>query len=135
MEDGSRRNILRFDGLTEDPNRTWDSCERKVQETLFNDLNIERNIEFDQCHSLRSVEDLAYARFFADFSISKKNKRILQNVKKLKDTEYIYENFCSNAMKLWKLLWEKVLEYRRQGKYVYLNNRNIAVRNNLRYFL
>ena len=26
LEDRSRRNNLRFDGLTEDPNETWDDC-------------------------------------------------------------------------------------------------------------
>ena len=27
LKDRSRRNNLRFDGLTEDPNETWDDCE------------------------------------------------------------------------------------------------------------
>ena len=50
LEDRSRRNNLRFDGLTEDPNETWDDCEQKVQDVLLNNLNIEGNIEIDQCH-------------------------------------------------------------------------------------
>ena len=50
FEDRSRRNNLRFDGLTEDPNETWDDCEQKVQDVLLNKLNIEGNIEIDGCH-------------------------------------------------------------------------------------
>ena len=50
LEDRSRRNNLHFDGLTEDPNETWDDCERKVQDVLLNILNIEGNIEIDRCH-------------------------------------------------------------------------------------
>ena len=44
LKDRSRRNNLRFDGLTEDPNETWDDCEWKVQDVLLNKLNIEGNI-------------------------------------------------------------------------------------------
>ena len=50
LEDRSRRNNLRFDGLMEDPNETWDDCERKVQDFLLNKLNIEGNIEINRCH-------------------------------------------------------------------------------------
>ena len=49
-EDRSRCNNLRFDGLTEDPNETWDDCEQKVQGVLFNKLNIEGDVKIDWCH-------------------------------------------------------------------------------------
>ena len=53
----------------------------------------------------------------------------LWNAKKLKDTgTFVYEDFCSDTMELRKSIWEKVLEYRRQGKYAYLNYRTIVVR-------
>ena len=81
---------------------------------------------------LGTVEDLAQARFFADFfdfQIYDKQK-ILQNAKKLKDDGiFIYKDLCSDAMELWKSLWKKVLEYRRQGKYAYLNYKTIVGRN------
>ena len=50
LEDRSRRNNLHFDGLTKDPNETWDDCERKVQDVLLNKLTIEGNMEIDRCH-------------------------------------------------------------------------------------
>ena len=50
LEDRSGRNNLRFDGLTEDPNETCDDCERKLQDVLLNELNIEGNIKIDRCH-------------------------------------------------------------------------------------
>ena len=78
---------------------------------------------------LRSIEDHPHVRLFADLSVSKA-KKILQNAKKLKDTGiFIYEDFCSDTMELRKSLWEKVLEYHQQGKYVYLNYRTIVARN------
>ena len=35
LEDRSRCNNLRFDGLTDDLNETWDDCERKKQDVLL----------------------------------------------------------------------------------------------------
>ena len=34
IEDRSRRNNLRIEGLIEDKNETWNDCEKKVQEVL-----------------------------------------------------------------------------------------------------
>ena len=34
LEDRSRRNNLRIDGLIENKNKTWDDCEKKAQEVL-----------------------------------------------------------------------------------------------------
>ena len=50
LEDRFRYNNLRFDSITEETNETWDDCEWKVQELVFNNSNIERNIKIDQCH-------------------------------------------------------------------------------------
>ena len=47
LEDRSRRNNLRLDGLNEDPNETWDDCKRKVQEVLSNNLGIDENVEIE----------------------------------------------------------------------------------------
>ena len=45
MEDRSRRNNLRFDGIVENPKETWEECERKVQEVISNHLEIEHDVE------------------------------------------------------------------------------------------
>ena len=48
---------------------------------------------------------------------------------KLRNTgTYICEDFCDDKMALRKLLWDKVLEYRRQNKIPYSNYRSIVVR-------
>ena len=129
MEDRSQRNNLRFDGLTEDPNETWDDCERKVQDALLNKLNVEGNIEINRCHRFGKRRGSPLRTIVCRFLRFKDKQKILQNAKELKDTGmFIYEDFCSNTMELQKSLWEKGLEYRRQGKYAYLSYRTIAVR-------
>ena len=126
LEDRSRCNNLRFDGLTEDPNETWDNCERKVQDVLLNNSNIEGNIEIDRCHRFGKRRGSHPRMIVYRFLRFKDKQKILQNAKKLKDTGiFICEDLCSDTMELRKTLWEKVLEYRRQAKYAYLNYRTI----------
>ena len=50
LEDRSRRNNLRTDGVEETPNETWNICEKKVQDIVENKLGITTEIEFDRCH-------------------------------------------------------------------------------------
>ena len=70
---------------------------------------------------LGCVEDLTHAThpIVCRFLLFKDKQKILQNANKLKDTGmFIYEDFCSNIMKLRKLLWEKVLEYGRVSMHI-----------------
>ena len=129
LEDRFRRNNLRFDGIMEDPNETWDDCERKVQEVLFNNLNIDGNIEIDRCHRFwkpRGSHPSAIVYRFLCFK-DKKNSSECEVTKRYWNM-YINEDFCSDTMELRKLIWEKLLEYCRQSKYAYLNYRAIVVR-------
>ena len=105
LEDRSRRNNLRFDGLTEDPNETWDDCERKVQDVLLNKLNIEGNIEIDRCHPFGKCRGSRPRTIVCRFLRFKDKQKILKNVKKLKDIGiFICEDFCSDTMELGKSL-------------------------------
>ena len=129
LQDRSRRDNLRFDGLTEDPNKTWDDCERKVQDVLLNNLNIEDNIEIDRCHCFGKGRGSHPRTIICRFLRFKDKQKILQNAKKINDTGiFINEDFCSDTMELRKSLWEKVLEHHRQGNCAYLNYRTIVVR-------
>ena len=86
LEDRSRRNNLRFDGLMEDPNETWDDCERKVQDFLLNKLNIEGNIEINRCHRFGKRRGSRPRTIVCRFLRFKDKQKIIQNAKKLKDT-------------------------------------------------
>ena len=55
--------------------------------------------------------------------------KILQNAKKLKNTEiYIHKDFCKGTIELKKSIWEDFSNCRRQGKFAYLNYRSVVVR-------
>ena len=50
LEDRSRRNNLRIDGIDEKQNETWHECEARVQELLEVNLGITDTIELWRCH-------------------------------------------------------------------------------------
>ena len=114
MEDRSRGNNLRIDGLTENTKETWDGCGKNVQEVLRDKLSIQDDIELDRCHRMGKRRGSRPQTITCRFVRFKDKQKILQNAKKLKNTEiYIYEDFCKDIMKLRKSLWEEALNYRR----------------------
>ena len=54
LEDRSRRNNLRMNGLGETPNETWKTCEEKIQEVLNNNVGFATEVEIDRCHRVKS---------------------------------------------------------------------------------
>ena len=50
LEDRSRRNNLRIDGVAEENGETWDDCERKVKEIIMDKLELENDIIIERAH-------------------------------------------------------------------------------------
>ena len=103
LEDRSRRNNLRIDGMEETLNETWDICEGKVQDIVKNKLGITAEIEFDRCHRTgKFKKNQAKPRTIVCRLLRFKDKeKILQNSKKLNNTgTFIYEDFCKETMEM-----------------------------------
>ena len=132
LDDRSRKNNIRIDGIVEMPNETWEECEIKVQEMFKMKMGIEENIEIDRCHCIiPKKKDLTRPRtIICRLTKSKEKQKILINAKVLIDTGiFIYKDYCKDIMRVRKRLWEQVLNYRKQDKIAYLNYRIIVVRN------
>ena len=138
LEDRSRRNNIRIDGIEDDQNETWDSCEEKVQKLIKEKLGLENEVEIECCHQMKKKnkdqsnnERRSRPRTIVCKLLRIKDKqKIIQNSKKLKNTGiFVYEDFCKDTMDLRKQLWEKVLQHRANNKIAYLNYRSIVVRN------
>ena len=123
LGDRSRRNSLRIDGIEETPNETWEDCEIKIQELIKNKLKINEYSEIDRCHPLSKKKNQNRPRtIICRITKFKVKQRIFKTVKLLKNSViFIYEDFCKDTMELRKNIWQEVLEYRRQNKFVYLN--------------
>ena len=52
LEDRSRRNNIRIDGIEEEQYETWDRCEEKVQ-VIKDKLGIEDEVEINRCHQMK----------------------------------------------------------------------------------
>ena len=138
LEDRSRRNNIRIDGIEEEQYETWDRCEEKIQKVIKDKLGIEDDVEIDRCcrmkksgkDRLNNERNLRPRTIICRLLRFKDKQRIIQSSKKLKNTGiFIYEDFCKDTMDLRKQLWEKVLEHRANNKISYLNYRSIVVRN------
>lgn len=134
LEDRSRRNNLRIDGIEESPDETWETCENKIKDVIKEKLDIETDVELDRCHRMGKKRGNRPRTLICRFTKFKDKQCVLSNARKLKGTNiYIYEDFSQDTMELRKSLWEQVLEYRRQGKFAYLNYRSVVVKDNNRH--
>ena len=129
LEDRSRRNNLRINGIAEYQNESWHECEEKVLEVIKEKLEIQDPIETDRCHRMGKHKRNRPRTIIFKLNKFKDKQKILRNAINLKDTGiFIYEDFCDDTMELRKSLQEQVLEHRRQNKIAYLNYRSIVVR-------
>ena len=114
LEDGSRRNNLRMDGIKQTENETWEECERKVQSVLTNKLGI-AEVHIERAHR--------------GGMLKRDKSNIMKNANKLKNTGiYINEDFCKETNDIRKSLWPKVQELRKQNKYAYIQYNRIISR-------
>ena len=130
LEDRSRCNNLRINGISEVSHETWEMCEDSVKDLIKTKLEINDEIEIDHCHRMGKCKDKKKTRStVCRFLRFKDKQKILSNAKKLKNTGiFIYEDYCKETMDLQKSLWEEVLEHRQQNKIAYLNYRSVVVR-------
>ena len=50
QEDRSRRNNVRFDGIPETENETWEETETKLRKFLYDELDITEELYIEQAH-------------------------------------------------------------------------------------
>ena len=54
LEDQSRRNNLRVDGIKERPNETWEHCEEELHTVFKGSLGIEEEVVIERAHKVPS---------------------------------------------------------------------------------
>ena len=110
LEDRSRRNNLRVDGITEQPNETWKEYKEKVTEVIKNKLNMENVTDIDRCHRMSKHKGHRSHPIIFRLNKFKDKQKILRNAKKFKDTKiYIYENFCDNKGNLCGISYSSIV--------------------------
>ena len=135
LEDRSRRNNIRIDGIAEEPGETWEECERKVHRLLSKELDI-KDVVIERAHRVKaySHENKNSKKLRSRATVCKlfsfvDKARILKNSHRLKEaTYYVNEDFSKETLAYRKELWEKVKALRKEGKVAYLNYKSIVVK-------
>ena len=130
LENRSRRNNLRVDGITEHANETWQVCEEKIKELLKNKLKLKEDIKIERAHRTgKGIEGKPRTIVFKLLSYKDKSL-ILGCAKRLSGTGiYINEDYAKETVEKRKKLWEEVKRHRREGKYAIIQYDKIIVRN------
>ncbi|XP_065665360.1 uncharacterized protein LOC136086798 [Hydra vulgaris] len=58
LEDRSRRNNLRFNGVEESENESWEDSERKIQEVLKSKFGFTNDLEIERAHRIGRNEKM-----------------------------------------------------------------------------
>ena len=81
----SRLNNLRFEGIKEHGNESWEDCENKTYDLLENKLEMHiENVVTERAHQTRKKNKNTSRPIVAQFSFYKDKMDILKNCKKLK---------------------------------------------------
>ena len=135
LEDRSRRNNIRIDGMAEEQGETWEECERRVQRLLSEELDI-NDLVTERAHRVKaytpekkSTKKLRPRTVVCKLLNFVDKARILKNSHCLKGTSYyVNEDFSKETLPHWKELWEKVKALRKEGKVAYINYKSIVFR-------
>ena len=118
LEDRSRKNNLRMNGIKEGKNETWEECEERVNCFLKEKLDMDTGeIWIERAHRVGEKKRGQERQIFVQF-ISYKNKLdVLRNCDKLKGTNFsIFEDFSKETTSIRKEKWKEVLKNRKDDK-------------------
>ena len=127
MEDHSRQNNLRFEGIKKHENESWEDCKNKIYDLLENKLEMDiENVVIERAHRTGKKNKNRSRPIVAQFSFYKDKMNILKNCKKLKNTKFsIYEDFSREAAAIRKEKWQEAFANREKGMISYLNYRTV----------
>ena len=117
LEDRSRRNNIRIDGIEEEEGETWEISEAKATKVFKEKLGIEKEIIIERAHrTKRNYKDKDKKRprtIVLRLANFKDKNIILKSVNKLKGSDvYINKDFSRETTELRKKLWEEVKQLR-----------------------
>ena len=100
LKDWSRRDNLRFDGVTEYENESWNDTEEVLKDFLFEHLSL-RNIKSERAHRTGERKEDTSRTIAAKFSSYKTKELILKSARELMDTGYyINEDFSRETVEI-----------------------------------
>ena len=127
LEDRSRRNNLRINGIKEGKNETWEEFEQWVNCFLEEKLDMGTSeIWIERAHRVGEKKRGQERQIVVQFNSYKKKLDILRNCKKLKGTNFsIFEDFSKETASIRKEKWKEVLKNRKNGMIFYVRYKTV----------
>ena len=98
LEDQSRRNNLRFEGIVEETGENWEQTAKKVEVIVRERLGITDTIQIERAHRVGKFNSERPRLVVAKFLRFNDRENILRSSGKLKGTNiYINEDLCENS--------------------------------------
>ena len=122
QEDYSRRNNLRFEGITESAPENWEQTQFKIKKLLDEKFDMP-NVQIERAHRLKKLPDQNVATprtIVARFSSFDDREKVLRNAKVLKSTNiFVNEDLSEATAKSRKEKIPLLQAARRNGKIAY----------------
>ena len=129
LEDFSRRNNLRFDGIEETPGENWEIVAEKVRRIVKEKVGLEKEVEIERAHRVGQRNSEKPRTIVAKFLRFTVRQDILRNCAKLKGTNiYVNEDLCEVSLNKRKEQLEELREARRSGKIAYFVHTKLVVK-------
>lgn len=130
-EDYSRRNNLRFDGIEEKNNETWEETQETVQRILRDKLDM-GSVELERAHRVGPRPSPGVARprtVVVRFTKFNQRQQALRNSARLKNTNiYINEDLCESSVRARKEQLPSLRRAKAEGKIAYFNYTKLVIR-------
>ncbi|XP_065671710.1 uncharacterized protein LOC136089585 [Hydra vulgaris] len=121
MEDRSRRNNLRIDGVKENDGESWKDSEMKVNKIFENYLGL-KGIKIERAHRTGQKNSVKPRTIIIKLLDFKDKIDILKKTTNLKGKNiYINEDFCAETVQIRKNLQEQMKIERAAGKFAHLS--------------
>nr|XP_047131914.1 uncharacterized protein LOC124810986 [Hydra vulgaris] len=135
LENRSRRNNLRIDGVKELPGESWEDRTKIVKNIFTEKLQINKEIIIERAHRSGAIKTGKERSIVLKLLHFNDKKLILQNSKKLRGTGvFVNEDFAKETIEKRKKLWGEVIKLRKEGKYAILKFDSIFCRDHKKYF-
>ncbi|XP_065664779.1 uncharacterized protein LOC136086409 [Hydra vulgaris] len=128
MEDRSRRNNLRIDGVKENDGESWEDSEMKVNKIFENYLGL-KGIKIERAHRTGQKNSVKPRTIIIKLLDFKDKIDILKKTTNLKGKNiYINEDFCAETVQIRKNLREQMKIERAAGKFATISYDKLIIR-------
>ena len=132
LEDQSRRNNLRFDGLHEDNGENWEQSTKKVQDLLSQKLGFENSISIERAHRVGKINPQKPRTIVAKFLNFNDKQNIIRNSHKLRGSNvFINEDLSLASLAKRREQLPQLKEARSRGKIAYFVHTKLVVKDRL----